>query len=304
MSGETNSLLYGAQNLFYYGSYQAAINECSNIQPQLKGQDLFDLKFLLYRSYIGLKKYNLVLGETEKQDTPELKGIYLFAKASATKASDLEAKTKIVDELFELAKDGSNILNVNLQILSSIAGFSVDKLEPALKAVSLQPKHLECVAIKVQILLHLDRVDLAQKELTAAKSWADDVPLIQLIEAWIGLRLGGQKFQEADAIFDELSQQSFAKTVKLLNCRAVANMHLGQIQEAEEFLQEALNKDGDDPETLANLIVCSTLNNKPSDIRERYVSQLREVEPHHPYLESFDSKSLLFEECASKIKAN
>lgn len=143
MSGETSSVLYTAQNLFYLGAYQAAINECSNIQPQLKGQALTDLKVLLYRSYIGLKKFNLVLGETEKQDVPELKGIHLFAKASAIKALDREAKAKFVDELSELATEGSNILNVNLKILSAIACCSADKLEPALKAVSLQPNNLE-----------------------------------------------------------------------------------------------------------------------------------------------------------------
>lgn len=302
MSEETSHLLSTAQNLFYLGAYQATINECSNLQPQLKGQPLTDLKALLYRAYLGLRKFNLVLGETKDLDVPDLIGVHLLAKAAATK-SDFEQKCRYVDQLYELANQGSNLLNQNLQILSAVACCSVGKLEPALKAVSLHPKNLECVSLKVQILLELNRVDLAQRELDLAKTWAEDVPLIQLIEAWVGLRVGGQKLHEAAAIFEELSHQTFGNTVKLLNCRAAAHLHLGQSQEAEELLLEALNKDGDDAETLANLIVCSVLSNKPSDIKDRYISQLREAEPSHPYLMNLATKAEHFDECVTKIAA-
>lgn len=44
-------------------------------------------------------------------------------------------------------------------------------------------------ALAVQIYLQMDRVDLARKEVAHAKSWAEDALLLQLMEAWVGLRV-------------------------------------------------------------------------------------------------------------------
>lgn len=35
----------------------------------------------------------------------------------------------------------------------------------------------------------MDRVDLARKEVAHAKSWAEDALLLQLMEAWVDLRI-------------------------------------------------------------------------------------------------------------------
>jgi coatomer protein complex subunit epsilon len=43
-------------------------------------------------------------------------------------------------------------------------------------------------AILVQLLLSLDRKDLAQSTYAAAKTWGDDSLLVQTMEAWIGLK--------------------------------------------------------------------------------------------------------------------
>lgn len=44
------------------------------------------------------------------------------------------------------------------------------------------------VALQVQILLSLDQLAAAQQAYQAAKVWAEDSLVIQLCEAWIGLR--------------------------------------------------------------------------------------------------------------------
>ena len=46
---------------------------------------------------------------------------------------------------------------------------------------------LNSVALIVHIYLSISRADLAKKEYEAAKKWADDSLLIQMIEATIGL---------------------------------------------------------------------------------------------------------------------
>lgn len=44
-------------------------------------------------------------------------------------------------------------------------------------------------ALAVQIYLQMDRLDLARKEVAHTKSWAEDALLLQLMEAWVDLRV-------------------------------------------------------------------------------------------------------------------
>jgi coatomer subunit epsilon len=50
---------------------------------------------------------------------------------------------------------------------------------------------VEAVALIVQIHLAQNRNDLAVKEVTAARRWAQDSLLVNLAESWVGLRLVG-----------------------------------------------------------------------------------------------------------------
>jgi len=296
-----SSPLYNIYNLFHFGAYQTTINECNKLQSDLPEQYLPDMNILLYRSYLSLKKYSFILRELdEEQNSVELKAVKILTKIySAQGSSDEQAK--LLEELEELCNDGTNVLNAGLQILFSLACSCLGNIEKALKVLSFHPRNLECIALKIQLLLGLDRVDLAQQEFNRAKAWAEDIPLIQLIEAWVSLNLGGSKFYEASALFDELSQQNFGHTVKLINCRAAVLIHLGNYQDAEDLLLEALNKDGDDPDTLANLVVCADLSHKTQEVKNRYVSQLKEIMPTHPYLAKIDAYSELFDTYSQKI---
>lgn len=48
---------------------------------------------------------------------------------------------------------------------------------------------VDAVALIVQIHLQQNRNDLALKEVTAARRWAQDSILVNLAESWVGLRL-------------------------------------------------------------------------------------------------------------------
>lgn len=48
---------------------------------------------------------------------------------------------------------------------------------------------MDAVALIVQIQLQQNRTDLAVKEVTAAKRWAQDSLLANLAEAWVGVRV-------------------------------------------------------------------------------------------------------------------
>ena len=66
--------LYTLRNLFWNGCYQSAINESNGLRrvpPHL----VVEKTEYLYRSYLALKQYDIVLGEiSDEADTPQ--GIY------------------------------------------------------------------------------------------------------------------------------------------------------------------------------------------------------------------------------------
>lgn len=44
-------------------------------------------------------------------------------------------------------------------------------------------------ALAVQIYLQMDRLDLARNEVAQVKAWAEDALLLQMMEAWVDLRI-------------------------------------------------------------------------------------------------------------------
>ena len=62
--------------------------------------------------------------------------------------------------------------------------------------------------------------------------------------------------QDGFYVFQELGDK-YSWTPKLYNGSAVCHMQMGQYEDAEKDLLEAINKDTKDVETLTNLAVCS-----------------------------------------------
>ncbi|KAJ2800263.1 hypothetical protein H4R20_004127 [Coemansia guatemalensis] len=151
--------------------------------------------------------------------------------------------------------------------------------------------------------LSINRVDLAQKLTAKLRTWAEDAPIAQLAEAWAALFVGGPKYNEAFYIFEELAQASSVSTARLLTALAVCKMHLAQYPEAEALLLEALEKDSNDPDVLANLVVCANLTSKPLETKSRYLSQLKHAAPTHPFVVDLEAKDAEFDAIAARLSA-
>ncbi|CAN4081920.1 unnamed protein product [Withania somnifera] len=75
-------------------------------------------------------------------------------------------------------------------------------------------------------------------------------------------------------------------------------MHMGNFDEAETLLLEALNKDAKDTETLANLVVCSLHLGKPST---RYLNQLKLSSPDHTLVKRATSAEESFDRAVQTV---
>ncbi|KAL8260207.1 hypothetical protein R6Q59_028160 [Mikania micrantha] len=266
-------LLFVLRNNFYIGAFQATIN--SGDVQNLSQEDAIERDCLIYSSYIALGSYQLVINEVDSSTATPLQAVKLLALYFLS--TDNKVKSPFMDlvcafqicEMFILMHVviGIDILNFNQlykQEFSSISGAG---------AIFTFRN-----ALNVQVFLKMHRFDYVEKQLRVMQQIDEDHTLTQLATAWLNLAVD----------FSEKYQM----TSLILNGKAVCCMHMGNFDEAESFLLEALNKDAKDPETLANLIICRLHLGKPSS---RFLSQLKLSHPEHRLIkrgstakESFD----------------
>ncbi|KAL2418142.1 hypothetical protein ABEF95_005061 [Exophiala dermatitidis] len=172
------------------------------------------------------------------------------------------------------------------------------------KAIELLSKHqgnLEAVALLVQIHLHQNRTDLAVKEVSAAKRWAQDSLLINLAESWTNIRQGGsEKYQSAFYVYEELANTPGTTSPTVLVGQAVAELHLGRHEEAEAALQQAMNLENADVQAIANSVVLASVMGKKADVVQGLLQQLQEKDDKHPLIRDLTERSAAFDAAAAK----
>ncbi|KAI3997036.1 hypothetical protein MKX01_021312 [Papaver californicum] len=262
--------LFSLRNNFYLGAYQAAINN-SDV-PNLSQEDSIERDSLVYRSYIALGSYQLVISEIDSSAPTPLQAVKLLALY----LSGPEQKESTISSLKEWLGDSAIGNNPILRLIAGIIFMHEQDYNEALKHTNTGGT-MELHALNVQIFLKMYRSDFAEKQLKIMQQIDEDHTLTQLANAWLNLAVGGSKIQEAYLIFQDFSEK-YPMTGLILNGKAVCCMHMGHFDEAESLLLEALNKDAKDAETLANLIVCSLHLGKQSS---RYLSQLKLSHPDH-----------------------
>ncbi|KAL7748955.1 hypothetical protein RI367_005603 [Sorochytrium milnesiophthora] len=199
------------------------------------------------------------------------------------------------------------------------------RLDEAYKAAvkTAQEKHLESAALAVQILLAINRPDVASQHLNTIASWSSDSALAQLCEVWVNAATVGSDsvaaVQDAYFAFEELAQ-TYGQNATLLNNMAACQIIANNPAEAEHLLMDAYEKvdgfslslcripklthvafsnpqDKSNANTLANLIVLCSLLNKPFD---EYLSALRQQHPKHTMAQDYQAKSDMFDRAAAR----
>ncbi|KAI1084941.1 coatomer epsilon subunit-domain-containing protein [Whalleya microplaca] len=281
--------LVNIHNHFHQGQYQEVIDFDTSA---LSSENALPAQVLVLRARVALGQAEDVIAEVQGESEPELVAIGALAEYSLGKT---DAAVKTIEELAASAGD-----NQAVQVVGGTVLQAAGKSEEALALLSQHSGSLDAVALITQIHLQQNRTDLAVKEVAAARRWAQDSLLVNLAESWVGLRLGGDKYQQAFYVFEELAQAPSTSTVISLVSQAVCELHLGRVEEAQGALEQAVQKYPDYAEAIANLLVLTVVIGKDAT---ELTNSLKKAAPEHPFLVDLEEKSALFDKAATKYSA-
>ncbi|KAI1762586.1 coatomer epsilon subunit-domain-containing protein [Hypoxylon sp. FL1150] len=281
--------LINIHNHFHQGQYQEVIDFDTSA---LSAENELPARVLALRARIALGQAEDVVADIQGESEPELAAVGALAEFSLGKE---DAAVKTVEKLASSAGD-----NQTVQVLGGTVLQAAGKSEEALALLSQHSGSLDAVALITQIHLQQNRTDLALKEVAAARRWAQDSLLVNLAESWVGLRLGGDKYQQAFYVYEELAQAPSTSSIATLVSQAVCELHLGRVEEAQSALEQAIQKQPDYAEAVANLLVLTVITGQdPAELS----SSLKKAAPKHPFLVDLEEKSALFDKAAAKYSA-
>uniref|UniRef100_A0A4W2DGA4 Coatomer subunit epsilon n=1 Tax=Bos indicus x Bos taurus TaxID=30522 RepID=A0A4W2DGA4_BOBOX len=232
-SGEVDEL-FDVKNAFYIGSYQQCINEAQRVKPSSPERDV-ERDVFLYRAYLAQRKYGVVLDEIKPSSAPELQAVRMFAEYLASDSR----RDAIVAELDREMSRSVDVTNTTFLLMAASIYFYDQNPDAALRTLH-QGDSLECMAMTVQILLKLDRLDLARKELKKMQDQDEDATLTQLATAWVSLA--------ADSGHPETLINLVVLSQHLGKPPEVTNRYLSQLKDAHRshpFIKEYRAKEND-----------------------------------------------------------
>ncbi|KAM0198159.1 hypothetical protein ACHAPI_004115 [Fusarium lateritium] len=282
----TEGELINIHNYFHQGQYQEVVDfDTSSFSPD----NALPARILVLRARLGLGQAEDVLDDVKGESEPELQALGALAEFNLSKA---DSAVQTIEKLASSAAD-----NTTVQVIGGTVLQAAGKSEEALALLTQHQGSLDAVSLIVQIHLQQNRTDLALKEVTAARRWAQDSLLVNLAESWVGLRVGGEKYQQAFYVYEELAQAPSTSSVRSLVSQAVCELHLGRTEEAQAALDQALEKDANNADAIANLLVLSIISGSQSD---EFTQQLQTIKPDHQFLADLEEKSALFDKAATK----
>ncbi|KAL9033874.1 MAG: hypothetical protein Q9214_007303, partial [Letrouitia sp. 1 TL-2023] len=275
-------------NAFHQGQYAAALDFDTS---SLSKSNSTPARILKLRAQIASGDARGALASVKNENGPDFTAVQAFAQYTL---GDTSTATEQVKSLVETASD-----NATVQILCGTILQGTGRTEEALSLLSKHQGNLEAYA---PFFMHLsqNRTDLALKEVSAARKWAQDNLLVNIAEAWVGMRVGGESYQSAFYVFEELAQTPSTTAPKSLISQSIAELHLGRLPEAEAALNQALEKEPTDIDAVANAVVLGTIMGKRAEVEER----MAELKGRgHPLLKDLEEKGKAFDVAAAKYSA-
>ncbi|XP_049871705.1 coatomer subunit epsilon [Pectinophora gossypiella] len=287
--------LFDVKNAFFVGNYQQAINEAQGISPSTP---LIALQrdTYLYRSYIAQGNYRIVLQELKSADPllQPLKTLVDYLSPGANKPA-------VVADVDARVAKGTELANEVFLTVAATIYYHEENYEAALKILH-GAESLELRAFTLQCLLAMNRPDLARKQLKLLQDVEDDGTLTQLAQAWLNLAQGGPGVQDAHYSVMELSERLGALGAGPAAVGAAAAASRGMWEEAEQMLSEAQARSPQQPDLLLGLAVCAAHAGKAPEVSSRYLAQLIDSHPEHPFTKDYQAKSNEFKRLAAQYQ--
>ncbi|GJQ88290.1 hypothetical protein Trydic_g3771 [Trypoxylus dichotomus] len=281
--------LFEIRNYFYIGNYQQCINEAQKLRKPSSPEVAVERDIFMYRAYMAQNKFLVVLDDIKPASPEKLQPLRILAEYLSNKAK----RDSIVSQLDQRLAASANVENEVLILVAAIIYQREHNFETAYRLLHTIDS-LDAMAMILDILLKINRVDLAMTKLSEMREKDEDATLTQLAQAWVFCAAGKDDLRNAYYIYQDLIDK-YGATPLLLNGQAVTYIAQGKFDEAEAALQEAIDKDPNYTDTLINSIVLSQITAKNIEVANRYLAQLKDSNPDHPFLREREQKEREFE---------
>ncbi|KAK5745717.1 hypothetical protein LTR17_001218 [Elasticomyces elasticus] len=282
--------LLNIHTAFVQGQYEAVLSDY-NFSTYSQSNHL-PVQVLQYRARCALGQYDEVIGaisDSDARSKPDLAAVRTYASYLSTQSSGA------VQEAERLAEQEGD--NLSVQLLCGTILARADKAEQAAQLLSRHTGSLDAVALLVQVYLLQNRTDLALQQAKSARSFAQDALLVNLAESWVGMRQGGEQYQKAFYVFEELAQSPSSASAMSLVAQAVSELHLGRVEEAETALNAALELEPENVTALSNKLVLDAISGRNTDEAR---TRLESVDKDHEVLADMAAKREAFQAAMAK----
>uniref|UniRef100_A0A0N5BP11 Coatomer subunit epsilon n=1 Tax=Strongyloides papillosus TaxID=174720 RepID=A0A0N5BP11_STREA len=280
--------LFDVKNAYFLGNYQQCIQAAEKIKCKTDTEEE-EKNSYVYRSLMAQNKHSLVLSEiSPNTDVVSLKCLRRLAQYYSNK----NERNNIVMEIDSDVKT-SDASNEQFCLLTALIYINESDFENALHLLN-NCSSLEGQATMVQVLLKMDRVDLAMKKLKEMQEIDEDATITQLASAWVNTALGKEKLKDAFYTYQELIDK-YGGTVSLLVSQASCLIQQEKYEEAEKLLIDAQQKDADNAEVCINLYVVNSYLGKSAESQGRLINQMKHFHPDHPWTTGYCAKEQFFE---------
>jgi coatomer protein complex subunit epsilon len=324
-----------ARNAFYLGQYQTCITEVGNLPPTVPFTDVFRHRALAElnpaaldaavttTSPMALQSIKLYVMYKIHRGTPQHRQTVLDTLAAWLKdpdfAADITLQITAANIYFldgnykEALQIASTNANDNLEKYVSTASRHVVMLHHILSFVS----HILLVsfppvcrlALQVQILLAMNRPDLAEKAARTMADLDDDDALAQLASAWVLLaKHTPAALNEAFNTLTEVTEK-YGLSAPVLSLLAVSLLLQHKARDAFQHLRQAreLARAAGQPasvETLVNSAVCmfhrGSATPAADDVLAKVLGELRAAHPQSEFLQREAALAEQFDRCAAQ----
>ena len=289
-------LLYTVKNQFWVGNFADAVREAESVRT---ADDSVRIERDFYRMRAEVELGTGCVNASGVDDAlpTALQAVQLYAAHRNGSMPEADAVARL-----KAWMDDENInANPMLVVMAATVYNRLGDWRAALTALK-DGTTIEQLALRVQILVQINRLDKAQVELKRMREIDDDATLTELAKGWVYCRLGSaENMEQALYAFQELGGR-FGRTAPVLNNIASCHIGLSNYEEADRCLEEAFEGDMATPETYINAIVSARHQQKPEEVVQALLDTLRAKAPTHPWVLQLDQLSEEFDRCAAEYK--